>query len=80
MDAPFATFRSGPLKMFHHIGDINFRAINASLSESLIEDSSRWPNEWAAGSIFLIARLLAYHHDRSGRFPFSENGLRPCFP
>src|SRR5579864_1814569 len=54
---------SRPLKVLHHVGQINLRVINTSLFQCPIEKFSRRSNKRMPKAILLIAGLLADKHD-----------------
>jgi len=68
-----------PLKMFYRIRDIDLRPIDSGFLEGAVHDFARWPNEWFAGHIFVIARLLANQHHRCALGTFAKDSLRPSF-
>src|SRR3954466_5332281 len=58
-------------EVLHRIGDEGLIARNAGIGERLVEDAPRWPDEWLAGEILLIARLLADQHDLGVVWPLT---------
>jgi hypothetical protein len=64
------------LEMLHRIGDEHLLAINASLGQSAIQDTTGGSDERQAGQIFLVARLFADQHHRSPPRPLPRHRLR----
>src|SRR6202011_2000723 len=67
MNAPLAPFGRRPLEMFHQIRYVYFCAVDASLSQRLIQESSRWPDKGMSRPVLLISGLLSDEHDLSLR-------------
>src|SRR5260370_39105062 len=57
------------------IGDVNIRPVDACLFERAGQQTAGGSDKRLPGKIFLIARLLAYHHDAGTRRAFTENRL-----
>ncbi len=60
VEAPFAALLV--LKMLNGIDDVDCTTVKPGLFQSAIEDMASRPNEWAAFSVFRIARLFTNHH------------------
>src|SRR5260370_29962127 len=57
------------------IGDVNIRTVDACLFERAGQQTAGGSDKRLPRKIFLIARLLAYHHDAGTRRAFTENRL-----
>ena len=68
-----------PFEMFDGIGEIHVASGDARFSERLVQDFPCRTDKGMAGSIFLIARLLADEQDRGMACPLTENGLGGAF-
>jgi hypothetical protein len=64
------------LEMLDCVGDEGGVAGNAGVFQRLIEDPSGRPDEWLAGKVFLVARLLADQHEMRVPAALAGNGLR----
>lgn len=71
-----------PFEVFDGVCDVYAPAIDARLYQTLVQELSSRADERPAGSIFLVARLLANHHhiglwpsDVRSRLQFAENSL-----
>jgi hypothetical protein len=80
MNTPLAALRPLPFEMFNNVRNVDLRAVDASLIQSLIQNFPRRSDEWMPGQVFLISRLFAYEHYLGLRWTFSENRLRGIFP
>ena len=74
VDTPFAA--QFGFEVFHGVGDIDLGARNPGFLEGTIEKVTRGPDEWTAGEVFFIARLLSHHHDSGSGRSFAKDGLR----
>jgi hypothetical protein len=74
MNAPFASFLK--LEMFHGIGNVNARSIDASIYQRTVKQAAGGADEWPARQVFLVARLLADQHQVRGGRPLAEDRLR----
>ncbi|HLH35859.1 MAG TPA: hypothetical protein VKX41_14390 [Alloacidobacterium sp.] len=52
-----------PLEVLDGIRDIDFSAVNVGFLKAFIRQLSGRANKWTALLVFLVARLLADHHD-----------------
>jgi hypothetical protein len=57
MEASFAA--PYPFEMFDRVGYVNPLARNSRFNQCLVKQTPRWPDEWMALPIFLIAGLLS---------------------
>src|SRR6185312_6494169 len=64
------------LEMLDRIGQVDFTAIDADLRQSLVQQSTGGPDEWAACQILLVAWLLTNQHQPGVRRALAKNGLR----
>src|SRR5215469_7632611 len=78
VDAPFPA--GFPLKMLHGIGYVYFFPVDAGFVQQPIEKPSSGPDEGFSLQVFLMAGLLADHHDFCARTTRSKNGLRAGSP
>src|SRR5437660_3085713 len=62
-------------EVFDGVGHIDARTIDAGLRERAVEHRTGRTDEWLAGQILLVARLLADEHDGRVRGAFAEHGL-----
>jgi len=69
VNALFSSRSSGPLKMFHHVGQVHLRGIDTGLLQSVVEQSAGRSNKRMPRPIFLVLGLLAYKHDRGFKGP-----------
>lgn len=73
MQPPFAPFLE--LEMFHRVGDVDGRTVDAGIGKGTVEQASRGSDKRAAGTVFLVTRLLADEHRGSRRRTLAENRL-----
>src|SRR5690349_2465626 len=78
VNAAFATRL--PFEMFDDVGDVGLFAIDAGISERIVEKLAGRTNERFAGQIFFVAGLLADKQYVRASRAFAENGLRSFFP
>src|SRR3954447_21395965 len=64
------------LEVFDRIGDEHILAHDAGTFQSLVQETTRRANKWVPGQIFLVARLLADHHQTRMRPAFAGYNLR----
>ena len=65
-----------PLEMFHHVGEVHQLPLDSRLLERPVEQTAGRADEWMACDVFLVARLLADHHDLGMPGALTENRLR----
>jgi hypothetical protein len=73
MNAPFPARL--PFEMFDRVCDINLPTVDPRIFQRSVHDLAGRPHERLAGDVFVIARLLAYQHDRRMFRPFTKNSL-----
>jgi len=66
--------------VLYNVGDVNFRSINTSFVERLIEQLASRADEGASLEIFLITGLLANKHDRGFGTSLAKNSLGGVLP
>jgi hypothetical protein len=66
--------------MFDNVGDVHLRAFNPRRNQRFIKDSACGSNEWMAGDVFLISRLLTNQHDSRVLRTLTEYGLSAFLP
>jgi hypothetical protein len=66
--------------MLDRVRDVDLIAVDARFGKRAIEELPGRADEWPSRAVFLVARLLADHHDPGARLAFAENGLRGGFP
>jgi diguanylate cyclase (GGDEF)-like protein len=69
-----------PLEVLDRVRDIRVRAVDLGFGERLVEQPAGGADERPAGTILLVARLLADEHHVRGQRPFPEHRLRPDLP
>ena len=55
------------LEMLDRIGDENLAPVDTRIGKRAVEDAARRPDEWLAGAILLVTRLLAHQHQPRAR-------------
>jgi hypothetical protein len=65
--------------MLDRVGDEHFLPRNARFLEGLIKDASGGTDEWLAGNVFLVARLLAHEHQMGVTPAFARHWLGRIF-
>jgi hypothetical protein len=71
---PFAPFLV--LEMLYGVGDIDRTPVEANRAQGLVEDAAGRSDERTTSAVFLIAGLLANHHESRVHWAFTENNLR----
>jgi hypothetical protein len=61
--------------MLDGVGDIDSAAIDASVTQRVVENLSGRPDKWPTQKILLITRLLADQHDRRMDRSLAEHDL-----
>ena len=78
MNAPFSSWR--PFEMFDRIRQVHTIGPQADRSQCVLKHLTGWANEWLAGAVLLIARLLSDEHNRGGRGPVAKHCLCSGLP
>jgi hypothetical protein len=65
--------------MLDRVGDENGLAVEAGLRDRFVEHTTRWANEWPPSEVFLVARLLAHHHDAGANWTCAGHNLGGVF-
>ncbi len=73
VNSPFAARL--PFEVLHRVGDIDLATIDSRDIESLVENTTRWPNERPSFQVFFIARLFANKEHSGLAATFAENCL-----
>jgi hypothetical protein len=60
------------LEMFHGIGNVNARSIDAGILQRTVEHAARRTDEWPARQVFVVARLLVLSIGRAEVCPRSR--------
>lgn len=64
-----------PTEVLDGIGEVHLGRVQSRLFHRLLEYPPRRADERAALDVLTVARLLANHHDRRARGPFTEHRL-----
>src|SRR5687768_10074853 len=80
VNAPLAPFGPLPLEVLDRVRDVDRVAVDAGFDQGVVEELARWADEWAAGSVFLVAGLLADEHDPRCARAFAEDRLGADLP
>ncbi len=78
MDSPFAARL--PFEVLDGVRHVGRCTVDPRLDECVVEHAAGRPDERPAGSVLLVARLLAHEHDRRLPRALAEHGLRAELP
>ena len=63
------------LEMLHDIRHEDVAPVEIAFLQGAIQEAARGSYKRTAGTVFLVAGLLAYQHDRRRRGPLTDNAL-----
>jgi hypothetical protein len=63
-------------EVFHSVCEVRLFARNTGRMQALIEELTRWADEWLSLQIFLVSRLFADEHNGRVRRSVSTDPLR----
>jgi len=66
--------------MLHRVGDVDLAIGEPGVGERFLQNSSRRPDKWFAGKVFVIAGLLTDEHHIGINIALAEHDLRRVFP